>query len=210
MKSSQVAAFCKFCALCSCTARPHWWFAQHGCRGRCSPARRQLHAGSAPCLHGMQRLSRSAGPHRRVAQHADVEVGVAQPGSSFLQVLHGAQDDLCVEVVGHRADVLALNRQLLVQQAQVVLQLRAACSAPSQSAELTSTLCACELRMLVQTSSRQRQINTTMPARRRRTSIWLLQACLVERNTGQSCEEWLTLPYNLLQLQLQQQQGRDR
>ena len=67
--------------------------------------------------------------HRRVAQHADVEVGVAQPGGSLLQVLHGAQHHLRIEIVSHRAHVLALDGQLLVEQAEVVLQLRAACTA---------------------------------------------------------------------------------
>ncbi len=65
----------------------------------------------------------------RVAQHAHVEVGVAQPGGRVLQALHGAEHDLCVQVVRDRGHVLALDRQLLVEERQVELQLAVPCRA---------------------------------------------------------------------------------
>lgn len=48
----------------------------------------------------------------RRAQHPDVKVGVAEPIDRLVRVLHRAQHDLRVEVVGELADVLRLDRQL--------------------------------------------------------------------------------------------------
>eukprot|EP00755_Sulcionema_specki_P005500 Sspe_Gene.4862::Locus_1611_Transcript_1_1_Confidence_1.000_Length_6620::g.4862::m.4862 len=59
-------------------------------------------------------------------QHSDVEVRVPQPVVGILGVLNCAQDDLSVELVHQPGDELRLNGQLLVHEAQVVLQLRAA------------------------------------------------------------------------------------
>ena len=43
--------------------------------------------------------------------------------STHLEIADGAQHDLCVEVVRDGGHVLALDRQLLVEQRQVELQL---------------------------------------------------------------------------------------
>ena len=58
------------------------------------------------------------------AQRADVEVRVREPGRGVAHVAHGAERDLGVEVVGQVLDELRLDRQLLVHEAQVVLELR--------------------------------------------------------------------------------------
>ena len=67
------------------------------------------------------------GAHRGVAEHADVEVGVAQPGGSLLQRGDSAQHNLRIQVVRDGGNVLALNRQLHVEKRQVELQLRVPC-----------------------------------------------------------------------------------
>mmetsp|Transcript_28044 Transcript_28044/g.66664 ORF Transcript_28044/g.66664 Transcript_28044/m.66664 type:complete len:432 (-) Transcript_28044:2560-3855(-) len=61
---------------------------------------------------------------RGVAEHADVEVRVAQPVYSVAHALDRAEDDLGVEEIGELLDHLGLDRELLVEQRQVVLQLR--------------------------------------------------------------------------------------
>ena len=75
---------------------------------------------------------RSAGDstktHLRVAQHAYIQVGIAQPGSRVLQVLDGPQHNLRVEVVCNGVDILALDGQLRVEERQVELQLTVPCS----------------------------------------------------------------------------------
>mmetsp|Transcript_1476 Transcript_1476/g.4618 ORF Transcript_1476/g.4618 Transcript_1476/m.4618 type:complete len:419 (+) Transcript_1476:3107-4363(+) len=62
----------------------------------------------------------------RAAQHADVQVGVAEPVDGVVDALHGAQHQLGVEVVGEARHELALDRQLVVEQREVVLQLAVA------------------------------------------------------------------------------------
>jgi len=46
-----------------------------------------------------------------------------EPVDSLLNVLHGSQDDLGVEVIGEFSHKLALDGQLLVHEGKVVLQL---------------------------------------------------------------------------------------
>ena len=75
--------------------------------------------------------------HLWVAQHADVQVGVAQPGSRVLQVLDGPQHDLRVEVVCDGVDILALDGQLSIEERQVELQLAMPCSSSSVDVSVT-------------------------------------------------------------------------
>jgi len=58
-----------------------------------------------------------------VAQHADVTVGVGEPGDGLSGVAHGTQHHLGVEVVGERGQELALNGQGVVHEVQVVVEL---------------------------------------------------------------------------------------
>mmetsp|Transcript_11887 Transcript_11887/g.50962 ORF Transcript_11887/g.50962 Transcript_11887/m.50962 type:complete len:427 (-) Transcript_11887:2664-3944(-) len=58
-----------------------------------------------------------------VAQHAHVEVGVPQPRHGFARARHRPENNLRVERVREVSNELRLDRQLLVEQRQVVLQL---------------------------------------------------------------------------------------
>ena len=48
---------------------------------------------------------------------------LTEPVDGVARVLHRAEDDFGVEVVGHLGDELRLDRQLLVEQGEVELQL---------------------------------------------------------------------------------------
>ena len=58
--------------------------------------------------------------------HADVVVGVTQPVHGVSQGVYGALDDFGVELVCYLGGELRLDGQLLVEQREVVLELRVA------------------------------------------------------------------------------------
>ena len=70
----------------------------------------------------------SSRAHLWVAQHAHIQVRVAQPQRSILEVLYGSQDNLSVEVVCYGVHVLALDGQLRIEEREVELQLAVPCS----------------------------------------------------------------------------------
>jgi len=72
----------------------------------------------------LRELLRRDAVHGGVAQHAHVQVGVAQPLSRLHHGGYRAQHHLCVQHVGQLFHKLTLDRQLLVHKRQVILQLR--------------------------------------------------------------------------------------
>ena len=62
-----------------------------------------------------------------VTHHAHVQVAVPQPCSSIPDILHGAQNNLSVEIVWDGLHKLGLNGQLHVEEGKVELQLLMTC-----------------------------------------------------------------------------------
>jgi hypothetical protein len=69
-------------------------------------------------------LRRRDAVQRRVLEHPDEEIRIAEPVGAVARRRARAEDDLGVQVVGEAADELRLDGELLVEEREVVLQLR--------------------------------------------------------------------------------------
>ncbi len=82
-----------------------------------------------------------------VTHHAHVQVAVPQPRGSIPNVLHGAQNNLSVEIVWYGLHKLGLDGQLHVEEGKVELQLLMTCmrrQQPDLQLKCRGPVCAAE------------------------------------------------------------------